>query len=132
MTRELVKRFNKLEIHDAILNSINLDFVESEVAFNLEYIVDFTEKSDGVFKPIYCNARLRLTGVRQLKFEGELDAINQQIIYDFDLIEDSTELNALKKEFKTEGIVQFQIYTSFNLTMELFCNDFIFEPEICK
>jgi hypothetical protein len=132
MTRKLVKRFNRLDIHDAILNSITLDFVDSQVKFNLEYIVNLIEESGGVFKPIYRNANLRLTGVRQLRFEGELDSINKQIIYDFDLIENSAELNTVKKELKTGEIVQFHIYTSSNLTMDIFGNDFIFEPEICK
>ena len=48
MTRKLVKRFNRLDLHDAILNSITLDFVDSQVKFNLEYIVNLIEESGGV------------------------------------------------------------------------------------
>jgi hypothetical protein len=124
---EIAERFNKLSFHDAILKSVSLDFADSGLEFELEYIIESIQESHGVFRPVYRNARIRLTGVCKLKFHGELDPINKQIIYDFDLMEDSEELLETRKELNTGEIVQFHIYTSSNLSMDVFCKNFVFD-----
>ena len=125
--RAISKNFNRLSFHDAQLESVNLDFTNSHIEFSMQYIVDSIEESQGVFRPVYRFARLTLIGVYRLRMVGDLDPINQQIIFEFSLIEDSEDLSNAKKELNINDMALFHVYTSSNLSIDIFCKDFDFE-----